>query len=80
MGLVDAENVGLSLSYGLSLNAVLFWAVYMSCFIENKMVSVERIKQFTNIPSEPARNIKDHLPPSNWPSQGNVDIKDLQVT
>ncbi|KAK7396885.1 hypothetical protein VNO78_18047 [Psophocarpus tetragonolobus] len=77
--IIKPENVGLSLSYGLSLNAVLFWCVYMSCFIENKMVSVERIKQFTNIPSEPAWSIKDHLPPSNWPGQGNVDIKDLQV-
>ncbi|XP_017418879.2 ABC transporter C family member 14 [Vigna angularis] len=77
--IIKPENVGLSLSYGLSLNGVLFWAVFMSCFIENKMVSVERIKQFTNIPPEPAWNIKDHLPPSNWPGQGNVDIKDLQV-
>ncbi|OIW13296.1 hypothetical protein TanjilG_25402 [Lupinus angustifolius] len=77
--IIKPENVGLSLSYGLSLNAVLFWAVFMSCFIENKMVSVERIKQFTNIPSEPSWNIKDRLPPPNWPSQGNVDIKDLQV-
>ncbi|KAL1369219.1 hypothetical protein HN51_023337 [Arachis hypogaea] len=76
---IKPENVGLSLSYGLSLNSVLFWAIYMSCFIENKMVSVERIKQFTNIPSEATWNIKDRLPPSNWPGQGNVDIKDLQV-
>ncbi|RDX70214.1 ABC transporter C family member 14, partial [Mucuna pruriens] len=65
--IIKPENVGLSLSYGLSLNAVLFWAALMSCFVENKMVSVERIKQFSNIASEPAWNIKDHLPPSNWP-------------
>ncbi|KHN20405.1 ABC transporter C family member 4 [Glycine soja] len=51
----------------------------MSCFIENKMMSVERIKQFTNISFEPAWNMKDHLPPSNWPVEDNVDIKDLQV-
>ncbi|KAK7284652.1 hypothetical protein RJT34_19402 [Clitoria ternatea] len=76
---IKPEHVGLSLSYGLSLNAVLFFGVYMSCFIENKMVSVERIKQFSNIPSESTWNIKDHLPPSNWPGQGNVDIKNLQV-
>lgn len=76
---IKPENVGLSLSYGLSLNAVMFWAIYMSCFIENKMVSVERIKQFTNIPSEAAWNIKDRSPPPNWPGQGHVDIKDLQV-
>lgn len=78
--LLDVENVGLSLSYGLSLNAVLFWAVYFSCILENKMVSVERIKQFTKIPSEPTWNIKDRLPPPYWPDQGNVDIKGLEVT
>lgn len=76
----DVENVGLSLSYGLSLNSVMFWAIYMSCFIENKMVSVERLKQFSNIPSEAAWNIKDRSPPPNWPGQGHVDIKDLQVS
>ncbi|KAI7735010.1 hypothetical protein M8C21_016190 [Ambrosia artemisiifolia] len=77
--IVKPENVGLSLSYGLSLNGALFWALYMSCFVENKMVSVERIKQFTNIPSEAEWVKKDNPPPSNWPSHGNVELKDLQV-
>ncbi|KAM7275294.1 hypothetical protein ACFE04_017160 [Oxalis oulophora] len=77
--IIRPENVGLSLSYGLSLNGVLFWAIYMSCFVENRMVSVERIKQFTNIPSEAAWEIKDCQPPPNWPTRGNVDLKDLQV-
>lgn len=75
----NVENVGLSLSYGLSLNGVLFWAIYMSCFVENRMVSVERIKQFTEIPSEAAWKMEDRLPPSNWPAHGNVDLIDLQV-
>lgn len=75
----DAEYVGLSLSYGLSLNQVLFWAIWISCFIENKMVSVERIKQFTNIPSEAAWRIKDCLPDSNWPTKGDIDVIDLKV-
>ncbi|KAK9281855.1 hypothetical protein L1049_004761 [Liquidambar formosana] len=77
--IIKPENVGLSLSYGLSLNGVLFWAIYMSCFVENRMVSVERIKQFTIIPSEAAWQIKDRLPPSIWPTHGNVELKDLQV-
>ncbi|KAF7804848.1 ABC transporter C family member 4 [Senna tora] len=77
--IIKPENVGLSLSYGLSLNAVLFYAIYMSCFLENKMVSVERIKQFTVIPPEAAWNLKDRMPPPNWPAHGNVNIKDLQV-
>ena len=44
------------------------------------MVSVERIKQFTNIPSESAWEIKDRIAPSNWPAHGNIDLRDLQVT
>jgi ATP-binding cassette subfamily C (CFTR/MRP) protein 2 len=44
------------------------------------MVSVERIKQFTKIPSEAAWEINDRIPPPNWPAHGNIDLKDLQVT
>ncbi|XP_022758002.1 ABC transporter C family member 14-like isoform X2 [Durio zibethinus] len=77
--IVKPENVGLSLSYGLSLNGVLFWAIYMSCFVENRMVSVERIKQFSSIQPEAAWHIEDRLPPPNWPAHGNVELKDLQV-
>ncbi|KAE8671297.1 putative ABC transporter C family member 15 [Hibiscus syriacus] len=77
--IVRPENVGLSLSYGLSLNAVLYWAIYMSCFVENRMVSVERIKQFSSIQPEAAWHIQDRLPPPNWPVHGNVELKDLQV-
>ncbi|KAL0660936.1 hypothetical protein Bca4012_097773 [Brassica carinata] len=76
---IKPENVGLSLSYGLSLNSVLFWAIYMSCFVENKMVSVERIKQFTDIPAEAEWVSKENLPPSNWPFHGNVHLEDLKV-
>ncbi|KAF5462508.1 hypothetical protein F2P56_018511 [Juglans regia] len=77
--IIRPENVGLSLSYGLSLNGALFWAIYISCFVENRMVSIERIKQFTNIQSEAAWEIKDCLPPPNWPTHGKIDLKDLQV-
>ncbi|XP_010914443.1 ABC transporter C family member 14 [Elaeis guineensis] len=76
---IKPEYVGLSLSYGLSLNSALFYAVWISCFIENRMVSVERIRQFCNIPSEAAWEIKDCLLSSNWPTKGDVDIKNLKV-
>ncbi|KAG5231750.1 ABC transporter family member [Salix suchowensis] len=77
--IIRPENVGLSLSYGLSLNSVLFWSIYLSCFVENRMISVERIKQFTNISSEAEWKIKDRVPPPNWPAKGNIDLKNLQV-
>ncbi|KAH7678707.1 Xenobiotic-transporting ATPase protein [Dioscorea alata] len=76
---IKPEYVGLSLSYGLNLNSALFFAVWISCFIENRMVSVERIKQFTKIPSEAAWEIKDCLPSPNWPTRGDIVIQDLKV-
>ncbi|CAA7388820.1 unnamed protein product [Spirodela intermedia] len=77
--IVKPEYVGLSLSYGLSLNTTLFFAIWISCLVENRMVSVERIKQFTNIPSEAAWKIKGCLPSASWPTKGNIDIRDLKV-
>lgn len=44
------------------------------------MVSVERIKQFTMIPSEAEWEIKDCLPFPKWPTNGDVDLMNLQVT
>jgi len=44
------------------------------------MVSVERIKQFTDIPSESEWERKETLPPSNWPFHGNVHLEDLKVS
>nr|QVT92339.1 ABC transporter [Salvia miltiorrhiza] len=77
--IIAPENVGLALSYGLSLNTTLFWAIYFSCFLENKMVSVERIKQFTIIPSEAEWRKEDSAPPSNWPTRGDVELNNVQV-
>ncbi|XP_076936304.1 ABC transporter C family member 14-like [Bidens hawaiensis] len=76
---IKPESVGLSLSYGLSLNGLLFRALFTSCFVENRMVSVERIKQFTNIPSEAEWVKKDNPPPPNWPIRGSLELKNLQV-
>ncbi|CAH9109006.1 unnamed protein product [Cuscuta europaea] len=77
--LIGSEYVGLALSYGLSLNGVLFWGVYMTCFMENKMVSVERIKQFIKIPSEAEWRIAGCLPTPDWPTHGEIEIRDLKV-
>ncbi|XP_038682857.1 ABC transporter C family member 14-like [Tripterygium wilfordii] len=77
--IVNPSNVGLSLSYGLSLNGVLFWSIYVSCLVENKMVSVERVKQFTKIPAEAEWELKERQPLPSWPAHGNVDLENLQV-
>lgn len=43
------------------------------------MVSVERIKQFINIPSEAAWTKPGSLASQDWPNRGEIQIKQLQV-
>ncbi|KAF5941584.1 hypothetical protein HYC85_019226 [Camellia sinensis] len=57
----------------------MFWTVFMSCMVENRMVAVERIKQFIRIPSEAPWRIADCLPSRNWPTHGDIEIIDLKV-
>ena len=43
------------------------------------MNAVERITEYRSLPTEAAEVIDDKRPPPEWPAQGSVEIKDLQV-
>ncbi|KAL2956307.1 hypothetical protein AAZX31_18G077700 [Glycine max] len=70
---------GLAVTYGLNLNAVQTKVIWFSCNLENKIISVERMLQYTSLPSEAPLVIKDNQPDYSWPSFGEVHIRDLQV-
>jgi len=70
---------GLAVTYGLNLNMLQAWVIWNLCNLENKVISVERILQYTSIPSEPPLTIEENRPGSNWPSMGKVELHDLQV-
>ena len=55
------------------------WVIWNLCNLENKIISVERILQYTSIPNEPPLVVEDNRPDPSWPSYGEVDIQDLQV-
>jgi len=48
-------------------------------YLENYIVSVERIKQFMHLPAEPPAVISDSRPPPSWPSEGRIDLQNLRV-
>ncbi|XP_059662412.1 ABC transporter C family member 3-like [Cornus florida] len=78
-GAIDPSIAGLAVTYGLNLNVLQTWVIWNLCNMENKIISVERILQYTSIPSEPPLVIEASRPDRNWPSLGAVDIQDLQV-
>lgn len=70
---------GLAVTYAINLNAIQSDLIRFLCNLENKIISVERILQYTSIPSEALLVIKDNQPDHSWPSFGEVHIQDLQV-
>jgi len=76
----DFEGLaGLAVTYGLNLNMIQAWMIWNLCNMENKIISVERILQYTCISSEPPLVVDENRPDPSWPSYGEVGIQDLQV-
>ncbi|KAI3828526.1 hypothetical protein L1987_02627 [Smallanthus sonchifolius] len=78
-GIIDPSTAGLAVAYGLNLNILQAWAIEKLCRLEIQFISVERIFQYSSIPSEPPLVIDSNRPDHFWPSQGKVDIHHLKV-
>lgn len=76
---ISPSLAGLAATYGLNLNVLQAWVIWNLCNVENKMISVERILQFTKIPSEAPLVIENCRPSLEWPSNGRIDLDNLHV-
>lgn len=74
-----AGLVGLSLSYALTLTQTQVFLTRWYCTLSNSIISVERIKQYMNIPEEPPAIVDDRRPPCSWPSNGTIHLQELKV-
>uniref|UniRef100_A0A182M8V5 Uncharacterized protein n=1 Tax=Anopheles culicifacies TaxID=139723 RepID=A0A182M8V5_9DIPT len=74
-------SVGLAITKTISLVGMCQWGMRQSAELENQMVSVERINEYSNLPSEPPfETAPKHRPQRNWPEFGairftNVDLR-----
>ena len=64
--------VGLSISYALQITQALNWVVRNACDLETNIVSVERVKEYSETPTEAPPIIESNRPSDDWPSQGHV--------
>ncbi|KAF3530887.1 hypothetical protein DY000_02043297 [Brassica cretica] len=76
---VNPSFAGLAITYALNLNNLQSNLVWTLCELENKMISVERMLQYIDIPSEPSLVIESTRPEKSWPSRGEITISNLQV-
>ena len=47
---------------------------------ESKLTSVERVKEYSNLPQEPPHSIPQMSPPPSWPSTGELVFDDVEMT
>ncbi|XP_030967348.1 putative ABC transporter C family member 15 isoform X2 [Quercus lobata] len=78
-GIINPSIAGLAVTYGINLNVLQASIIWNICNAENKMISVERILQYSNLTSEAPLVIEESRPPNNWPEVGTICFKNLQV-
>lgn len=75
---VTAGLVGLSVSYAFNITQTLNWAVRMTGELETNVVAIERIKEYSETPTEAALETAFKLP-KDWPSRGSVNFEELEI-
>ncbi|KAI9335963.1 P-loop containing nucleoside triphosphate hydrolase protein [Obelidium mucronatum] len=75
---LNSGTVGLLLTYSLQLVGTLQWAVRQSAEVENMMISVERVLEYSSLEAE-APPKTDVEPPTEWPSQGELEITNMSM-
>ncbi|XP_041637494.1 ATP-binding cassette sub-family C member 4-like [Cheilinus undulatus] len=76
---LDAGEVGLVLSYAVTLVGNFQWMMRQSAEVENMMTSVERVVEYTELESE-APWETEKRPPPNWPSSGLIAFEHVNFS
>lgn len=76
---LNAGQVGLALSYALTLMGMFQWSVRQSAEVENMMISVERVIEYTDLEKEAPWECKKR-PPPGWPHEGVIVFDNVNFT
>jgi len=74
IGRIDAGAAGLALTYAVSFTENVLWFVRLYASNEQNMNSVERVKEYLDVPQEAAAIIPNSRPSHDWPSKGVVEF------
>lgn len=75
---IDPGLVGLSVSYALGVTQALNWVIRSYCDIETNIVSVERVKEYVDLPREKYESPRSVDP--MWPAKGKVEFRDYSAS
>ncbi|XP_029432265.1 multidrug resistance-associated protein 1 isoform X2 [Rhinatrema bivittatum] len=79
---VDGKNhlspgiVGFSVSYALQVTGILNWIVRSWSDVENNIVSVERVREYSVTPKEAPWILDSNSLSNTWPADGRIEFRD----
>ncbi|CAH3027480.1 unnamed protein product [Porites evermanni] len=76
---IDSGMAGLSIVYALQITVNLNSMVRRRSQLESSIVSVERVKEYSETPTEAAWSIPDIRPPNDWPQSGSIVFQDFDL-
>ncbi|KAJ3693131.1 hypothetical protein LUZ60_012226 [Juncus effusus] len=79
LGTIDPSLAGFAVTTGLNLNSRLSRWIMSFCKLENKVIAIERINQYSDITPEAPLVVPDRRPAASWPESGTIEIHDLTV-
>jgi ATP-binding cassette, subfamily C (CFTR/MRP), member 4 len=74
--------VGLAITQAISLIGMCNWGLRQTAELESQMTSVERIVEYSRLPSErPLKSSPEILKtlPQNWPARGSIGFKNVSM-
>ncbi|KAJ2928533.1 hypothetical protein H1R20_g8544, partial [Candolleomyces eurysporus] len=75
---ISASLAGFTLAFASTITYDLLFMVYRFVGLEQSMVALERIKEYSDLKREPPE-IVEPRPDASWPSQGDIKCEDLVV-
>ena len=72
-------TVGLTLSVAMSVTQSLNWMVRMTSELENNIVAVERLKEYSEVAIEAPWSIAGTKPPPEWPVNASVLFDNMEL-
>lgn len=77
---IPGGNVGLAITQIIGLVGMTQWGIRQTSELENQMVSVERVLEYANLPSEElSGHAAKQQAPKGWPTDGGIEFKDISL-
>ncbi|EPQ52340.1 multidrug resistance-associated ABC transporter [Gloeophyllum trabeum ATCC 11539] len=75
---IDASLAGFMLAFASTVTTDLLHLVIRFVRVEQSMVALERVKEYSELPCEPPEFIEPR-PPQSWPSAGEIKVDNLVI-